>query len=73
MTRVFLSFAGGVFYLAAMPGWFVGVEEREGDGEPFAEKFPRVVAELEALLDTGDHLASAVRGTLRGVVADVRA
>ena len=30
------------------PGRYVGAEEVEDDGEPFEEKMPRLVAELEA-------------------------
>ncbi|MBX3409844.1 MAG: hypothetical protein KF859_08150 [Phycisphaeraceae bacterium] len=61
MTRVFLSFAGAVFYLTAMPGWFVGAEEREGDGEPFAEKFPRMVAEVAVCFTEAELLTRRIR------------
>lgn len=51
------------------PGRFVGAEEQEDDGEPFAEKFPRMVAELEACLAESERLGSAVRLNLLRVAA----
>jgi len=30
------------------PGRYVGAEEQEEDAEPFEEKYPRLLAELEA-------------------------
>jgi type I restriction enzyme M protein len=49
------------------PGRFVGAEEQEDDGEPFAEKFPRMVAELDALFDQGNQLTTTIREQLRRV------
>jgi type I restriction enzyme M protein len=46
------------------PGRYVGAEEQEDDGEPFAEKYPRLLAELEACFDEGERLMGAVRAKL---------
>lgn len=46
------------------PGRYVGAEEQEDDGEPFVEKFPRLVAELEEHLSEGQRLADVVRTQL---------
>lgn len=52
------------------PGRFVGAEEQQDDGEPFAEKFPRMVAEVEECLAEGQRLAAIVRTRLGEVVDD---
>ena len=49
------------------PGRYVGAEEQEDDGEPFAEKYPRLVAELEEELAEGERLAALVRERLASV------
>jgi type I restriction enzyme M protein len=49
------------------PGRFVGAEEQEDDGEPFAEKYPRLLAELEECFGEGERLMAVVRGKLKGV------
>jgi len=49
------------------PGRYVGAEEQEGDAETFAEKYPRLVAELEEQLAEGERLTAAIRVTLEGV------
>ena len=49
------------------PGRYVGAEEQEDDGEPFAEKYPRLVAELEEQLAEGERLAAVVRERLASV------
>ncbi len=49
------------------PGRYVGAEEQEDDGEPFAEKYPRLLAELEGCLDEGERLTAAVRVALAGI------
>ncbi|WP_334070386.1 class I SAM-dependent DNA methyltransferase [Burkholderia cepacia] len=46
------------------PGRYVGAEEQEEDGEPFAEKYPRMVAELEACFAEGQRLTAVVREML---------
>src|SRR5690606_21931122 len=40
------------------PGRFVGAPEREEDDEPFEEKYPRLVAELEQMFEEGERLAA---------------
>lgn len=49
------------------PGRYVGAEEVEDDGEPFAEKYPRLVAEVEECLTEGDRLASGIRALLNRI------
>lgn len=50
------------------PGRFVGAEEQEDDGEPFEEKFPRLLAELEECFKEGELLTTVVREQLERVV-----
>ncbi len=52
------------------PGRYVGAEEQEDDAEPFAEKYPRLMAELEEQLAQGERLTATVREQLRKVAAD---
>jgi type I restriction enzyme M protein len=40
---------------------------RRHDGEPFAEKYPRLLAELEECLGEGERLMGVVRERLGGV------
>jgi type I restriction enzyme M protein len=49
------------------PGRYVGAEEVEDDGEPFEEKMPRLVAELEAQFAESAKLEQAIRANLRGL------
>jgi len=49
------------------PGRYVGAEEQEDDGEPFAEKYPRLLAELEECFGEGEQLVRIVRERLIGV------
>jgi type I restriction enzyme M protein len=49
------------------PGRFVGAEERQDDDEPFAEKYPRLVAELEECFRDGERLVGVVRSNLRSL------
>ena len=46
------------------PGRYVGTEEQEDDGEPFSEKYPRLLAELEESLAEGERLTAVVREKL---------
>ncbi len=39
----------------------------DDDGEPFAEKMPRLVAELEAQVTESAKLEEAIRANLRGL------
>ena len=52
------------------PGRFVGVEEQEDDGEPFTEKYPRLLAELEESFSEGERLAEVIRERLAWVQID---
>ena len=49
------------------PGRYVGAEEIEDDGEPFEEKMPRLVAELQAQFIESAQLESAIRANLKGL------
>jgi type I restriction enzyme M protein len=49
------------------PGRFVGAEEVEDDGEPFEEKMPRLVAELQGQFVESAELERAIRAGLRGL------
>lgn len=49
------------------PGRYVGAEEQEDDGEPFAEKYPRLVTELEECLSEGERLTVVIRKMLEGL------
>ncbi len=49
------------------PGRYVGAEAQEDDGEPFTEKYPRLLAELEACLAEGERLTAVMREQLKGV------
>lgn len=51
------------------PGRYVGAEELEDDTEPFEEKYPRLVAQLEEQLVEGERLADIIRHRL-SVVTD---
>jgi type I restriction enzyme M protein len=49
------------------PGRYVGAEEVEDDGEPFEEKIPRLVAELQAQFVESATLERAIKANLRGL------
>jgi type I restriction enzyme M protein len=49
------------------PGRYVGAEEVEDDGEPFSEKMPRLVAELNAQFVESGKLEAAIRANLKGL------
>lgn len=49
------------------PGRYVGAEEVEEDGEPFEEKMPRLVAELNAQFVESAKLEKAIKANLRGL------
>ena len=51
------------------PGRYVGAPEQEDDGEPFEEKYPRLVAEIEELFEEGERLAETVREQLGRVAS----
>jgi len=49
------------------PGRYVGAEEVEDDGEPFEEKMPRLVAELNKQFAESAKLEQAIKANLRGL------
>ncbi|HKK31222.1 MAG TPA: N-6 DNA methylase, partial [Alphaproteobacteria bacterium] len=49
------------------PGRYVGAEAQEDDGEPFVEKYPRLLAELEECFAEGERLTAIVRHRLTSV------
>ncbi|MCH7228227.1 N-6 DNA methylase [Haloferula sp. A504] len=49
------------------PGRYVGAEEVEDDGEPFEEKMPRLVAELNDQFAESAKLEAAIRKNLKGL------
>ena len=49
------------------PGRYVGAEEVEDDGEPFEEKMPRLVAELQGQYAESAKLEAAIRANLNGL------
>ena len=51
------------------PGRYVGAEEVEDNGEPFAEKYPRLLAELGACFGESERLTGVLRERLGGVDA----
>ncbi len=46
------------------PGRYVGAEDVEEDAEPFAEKYPRLAAEVEECFSEGERIAAIVREKL---------
>ena len=52
------------------PGRYVGAEAVEDDGEPFEQRMPRLVAELEAQFAESARLEQAIRANLRGLGYD---
>jgi len=48
------------------PERYVGAEEQEEDGEPFAEKYPRLVAELEQHFKEDERLTNRIREPATG-------
>ena len=49
------------------PGRYVGAEDVEDDGEPFEEKMPRLVAELNAQFEESAKLEAAIKANLTGL------
>ena len=52
------------------PGRYVGAEEQADDGEPFAEKYPRLLAELDECFGEGERLMRVVLERLEGLRDD---
>ena len=51
------------------PGRYVGAEVQEDDGEPFTEKYPRLLADLEASFVEGERLTEVARERLAGLAS----
>jgi type I restriction enzyme M protein len=49
------------------PGRYVGAEEIADDGDPFEEKMPRLVAELQAQFAESAKLEQVIKANLRGL------
>jgi type I restriction enzyme M protein len=49
------------------PGRYVGAEEQVEDDEPFSEKYPRLVAELENHFAEGERLVASIRVNLKAL------
>jgi type I restriction enzyme M protein len=49
------------------PGRYVGAEEVQDDGEPFEEKIPRLVAELQAQFAESAKLEQTIKANLKGL------
>ncbi|MEI6150838.1 MAG: N-6 DNA methylase, partial [bacterium] len=49
------------------PGRYVGAAEVEDDGEPFEEKMPRLVVELEGQFAESAKLEAVIRANLKGL------
>ena len=49
------------------PGRYVGAEARKDDDEPFTEKYPRLLAELEEFFVEGERLTTLVKDKLRAL------
>jgi type I restriction enzyme M protein len=49
------------------PGRYVGAEEVEDDGEPFEEKMPRLIAELNAQFCESAKLEKTIKANLKGL------
>ena len=49
------------------PGRYVGAEEVEDDGEPFEERMPRLVAELNGQFAVSAKLEAAIRLNLKSI------
>ena len=51
------------------PGRYVGAEAQEDDGESFTEKYPRLLADLEASFAEGERLTAVVRERMARIVS----
>ncbi len=53
------------------PGRYVGAEEKEDEGEPFEDRFPKLVARLEEQFAEGAQLEGAIRRTLASLLTGI--
>jgi type I restriction enzyme M protein len=58
-------------HYALTPGRYVGAEEIEDDGEPFEEKYPRLVAKIEQQFAESRQLEDAIRENLTRLAASL--
>lgn len=49
------------------PGVYTGIKRREIDSEPFTERFPRLVKDLEQILSESEQLTHVLRTTLKSI------
>lgn len=53
------------------PGRYVGAEDANEDAEPFSDKYPRLVRELDACLAESERMTGVVRSLIGGVADDL--
>jgi len=53
------------------PGRYVGAQEQEDDGEPFAEKMARLTGQLREQFAESDRLKEEIRRNLGGLGYDL--
>ncbi len=53
------------------PGRYVGIEEKEDDGEPFEEKMQRLADELSEQFVNSEHLEEKIKANLKTIGFDV--
>jgi len=53
------------------PGRYVGIEEKEDDGEPFEEKMQRLTEELAEQFAKSEHLEKRIKENLKGIGFEV--
>ena len=53
------------------PGRYVGIEEREDDGEPFEEKMARLTGELAEMFEKSHELEAEIRRKLGALGYDM--
>ena len=53
------------------PGRYVGIEEKENDGEPFEEKMQRLTEELSEQFAKSEHLEEKIKKNLKNIGFDV--
>ncbi len=54
-------------FLKALAGRYVGAQEQEDDGEPFAEKMARLTGQLREQFAASDRLEAEIKRNLGGL------
>ena len=54
------------------PGRYVGIEEKEDDGEPFDDKMKRLTSELSDLFEQSHTLEAEIRKQLKGIGYNIK-